>query len=378
MISSMLDEVDRGVVHALHIDGRVPFNRIGEVLGVSTQTVARRYRRLRAEFGLRVVGLPDPGRTSTTQWLVRLTCTPAAARKLAQALARRGDTSWVMLTSGGTELFLIVDGPGPDAPALLLDDLPRTSAITGISAHNVLHTYLGGPTAWPGRLTALDTEQRRKLLSHNIFGPDEPSVPAAANSSADNRHSVTTTETHRPTGHAEIHSSDPSGAGRQPNSPAGVHKPVSPTDAPLFSALRADGRATLSDMAGATGWSQSTVARRIADLRAAGALYFDVDIDDRVFGVTTRALLWATVVPGQLDAVAESLSQHEELAFVAATTGRTNLIAEALCPDPAALHRYLTRRLGSFDAIHALETTPVLYTVKSTAPPTALTSRPFP
>ncbi|MGW3541439.1 hypothetical protein [Nocardia niigatensis] len=58
---------------------------------------------------------------------------------------------------------------------------------------------------------------------------------------------------------------------------------------------------------------------------------------------------------GELDAVTESLSQHEELAFVAVTTGRIGLIAEALCPDPAALQRYPTRSLGSFDVIHALE-----------------------
>ncbi|GAB2508112.1 Lrp/AsnC family transcriptional regulator [Nocardia heshunensis] len=314
----MLDLVDRGLVHALHLDGRAPFNRIGEVLGVSTQTVARRYHRLRGDYGLRVVGLPDPGRTATTQWLVRLTCTPATTRKLADALARRDDTSWVMLTSGGTEVFLIVDGPGPDAPALLLDDLPRTTAITGISAHYVLHTYLGGPTAWPGRLTVLDAEQSRKLQPHN---------PSAATTS----------------------------------------RPVNAADAPLFAALRIDGRATLADLATATGWSQSTVARRIADLRAAGAMFLDVDLDDRALGVTTRALLWATVAPGQLDAVAESLSRHDELAFVAATTGHTNLIAEALCPDPAALHRYLIDRVGSFDAIHTLETTPILATVKSTA-----------
>ncbi|WP_157420505.1 Lrp/AsnC family transcriptional regulator, partial [Actinomadura kijaniata] len=44
----MLDEIDRGLVHALHLDGRASFGRIAEVLGVSTQTVTRRYRRLRA------------------------------------------------------------------------------------------------------------------------------------------------------------------------------------------------------------------------------------------------------------------------------------------------------------------------------------------
>jgi DNA-binding Lrp family transcriptional regulator len=58
----MLDDIDRGLIHALHVDARAPFSRIGGVLGVSTQTVARRYQRLRAEAGLRVIGLPDPAR----------------------------------------------------------------------------------------------------------------------------------------------------------------------------------------------------------------------------------------------------------------------------------------------------------------------------
>lgn len=71
--------MDRGLIHALHIDGRAPFSQIGAVLGVSNQTIARRYRRLRTEAGLRVVGLPDTSGIGKAQWLVRLTTTTAAA-----------------------------------------------------------------------------------------------------------------------------------------------------------------------------------------------------------------------------------------------------------------------------------------------------------
>ncbi|MFD7134491.1 AsnC family transcriptional regulator [Streptomyces sp. NPDC059894] len=41
----MLDDSDRGLIHALRIDGRAPFSAIADVLGVSAQTVSRRYRR---------------------------------------------------------------------------------------------------------------------------------------------------------------------------------------------------------------------------------------------------------------------------------------------------------------------------------------------
>jgi DNA-binding Lrp family transcriptional regulator len=43
----MLDDIDRGLIHALHLDARAPFSRVGSVLDVSTQTVARRYQRAR-------------------------------------------------------------------------------------------------------------------------------------------------------------------------------------------------------------------------------------------------------------------------------------------------------------------------------------------
>jgi DNA-binding Lrp family transcriptional regulator len=81
--------------------------------------------------------------------------------------------------------------------------------------------------------------------------------------------------------------------------------------------------------------------------------------------VSTRAMLWMAVAPPWLDRVATAMAGHDELAFVAATTGPSNLIAQALCHSPEDLHRYLTRRLGALDGITAIETAPVLQTVKA-------------
>ncbi|MEV4109717.1 AsnC family transcriptional regulator [Nonomuraea sp. NPDC049695] len=329
----MLDDLDRGLIHALHIDGRAPFSRIAEVLDVSTQTVARRYRRLRAEAGLRVVGLPAQDHTGQAQWAVRLTAAPSAAQALAHALARRPDTSWVKLASGGTEIFAIVQAPHDSRPSrsLLLHDIPRTSGITAVSAQLLLHTYLGGPTAWHGRLQALDERQRERLAAqaHTTAGAASPTA----------------------TDHAS-----PTAAG-----PASL----TAADHGLIDALRHDGRAGYAELAAATGWSQATVARRLADLRARELVFFDVEVHVAGYGVTTQALLWMTVAPAHLDRVATALASHHELAVVAATTGQTNLLAHALCPTPADLHRYLTRRLGALERISALETAPVLHTLKA-------------
>ncbi|MFG1679078.1 Lrp/AsnC family transcriptional regulator [Nonomuraea sp. NPDC049269] len=344
----MLDEVDRGLIHALHIDGRAPFGRIAEVLGTSTQTVARRYRRLRAEAALRVVGLPNPDRAGQNQWMIRLTATPSTVQDLSQSLARRADTSWVKLASGGTEIFAVIHASSDTqaVPTLLLHDIPRRASITAVSAHCLLHTYLGGPTAWRGHLEALTDQQQQQLE------PPRATDPPASRSSA--------------TGEL---SPRPPATDTSP-----LRAPLTRADHDLIDALRQDGRATHADLAAATGVSQATVARRLADLRANGAIFFDVEIAPAVLGATTQALLWMTVQPGHLDRVATTLAGHRELALVAATTGRTNLLANALCRSPADLHDYLTHRLGGLDAIHALETAPVLHTVKAAGPLTPAAS----
>ncbi|ONI72850.1 AsnC family transcriptional regulator [Actinosynnema sp. ALI-1.44] len=317
----MLDDLDRALVHALHIDGRVPFSRLAEVLGTSAQTMIRRYQRLRAEAGLRVIGLPSPGFDGYQQWIVRLTAGPASAQDIAHALARRPDTSWVQLTSGGTEISAIIRAlPGADQPhSLLLRDIPRTASVTAVSAHCILHMYLGGPTTWHGRTAALTPDQVAAL---------------------------------------------------SPPQPTGAHPELGPVEQRLLATLLHDGRASYSVLAEATGWSQSTVARRVAELRSSGAVFFDVDITAELPGQRTKAMLWMSIPPAEVDDVGRTLAQHGELAVVAATTGPTNLLATALCASPQALHEYLVGRLA-LPAITGIETSPVLHTVKQAGPLTA-------
>ena len=310
-----LDAVDRALIHALHIDGRAPFTKIGDVLGVSTQTVARRYRRLRAEASLRVVGLPDPQRAGQAEWMVRLTATPHTAQDLAHALARRADTAWIKLMSGGTEICVNVQAPAASDHSLLLRDIPRTASITAVSAHQLLHRYFGGPAAWLGRANSLDAAQIAAL-----------------------------TPVHQ-----------------------GPGKPLTGEDDALMAVLQRDGRASLAELATVTGWSAATVARRLADLQAGGTVFFELEVEPAPLGATTQALLWMAVAPAHLDRVAKKLSTHPEVALVAATTGSATLVAHALCPDAAALHHYLTHRLGALDAIRTLETAPVLRTIKAAA-----------
>lgn len=115
--SSGVDPLDLRILHALQLDGRAPFRRIADVLGVSDRTVARRFDRLRASGVARVTAVPDSTRTGQAEWVVRLRVLPGVAHAVADALAGRPDTPWVCLVSSGTEivcLFRTMDGaPAP-------------------------------------------------------------------------------------------------------------------------------------------------------------------------------------------------------------------------------------------------------------------------
>src|SRR5580658_8355561 len=122
-----VDDTDRQLTQCLGVDGRASFAAIAEVLGVSDQTIARRYRRLRSTGALRVVGLPSP-KKGYASWFLRMRCVPGSGEAIATALARRDDTAWVQLLSGDTEVLCALRGdPREGSDALgFLDVLPAS------------------------------------------------------------------------------------------------------------------------------------------------------------------------------------------------------------------------------------------------------------
>ncbi|WP_181781689.1 Lrp/AsnC family transcriptional regulator [Pseudonocardia pini] len=308
-----IDDLDRRILHALAVDGRAPFARIGEVLGVSDRTVARRWARLRETDRVRLVGAADGLRLGGAQWIIRMHCQPGSATEIAHALARREDTRWVQLLSGGTEISASVQAWSPEErDELILQRLQRTAPVVSITAHGILHTFGGGPDVFHGLRVLPEAEIA--ALRPVLRGPEATDLTDA--------------------------------------------------DRPLMRVLSRDGRAPLAELAAATGWSESTVGRRIDALRAAGLLFFDVDVPDDLLGYHAYSRLWLTVSPAHLAEAGRAIAAHSEVAFCAATTGRSNLVVSAICRDQRDLYRYLTERIGALPMIGEVETAPVMRTLK--------------
>ncbi|GAA4533794.1 Lrp/AsnC family transcriptional regulator [Amycolatopsis samaneae] len=145
---AILDEADQALVAALRVDGRASWTRLAAVLGVSEQTVARRYRRLHSAGLLRVVGIPIGRRLGYAEWLFRIQCTPTTAPAVALALAGRPDILWIDLLAGGTEIICFPHARSvSERDDLLLDKLPRSGRVTGVSAQAVLRQFFREPLA---------------------------------------------------------------------------------------------------------------------------------------------------------------------------------------------------------------------------------------
>ena len=300
------DALDTKITHCLQAAPRASFATIGAVLGVSEQTVARRFRRLRAAGAVRVIAFVDPTPFGRQSWLLRIFCRPDAAMKVGKALAIRDDVQWVALMDGGTQVGCVLRPRTQDAQdQLLLRQLPRTVQITRIEAASVIHVFRGSTTRdWRLGEDFLTEEQEAKLA--------ESTVPRTGRR-------VTLTD----------------------------------QDNPLLRTLMADGRATYAELRSAAGadWTEARIRRRVNELREAGVLYFDVDVDDAAFGNPLSAQLRLSVTPARLQSVGDAICKHPAVRFCGATTGSASITMSVGFDGVESLYRFVSEDVGRLDGV---------------------------
>ncbi|MFT3661189.1 MAG: AsnC family transcriptional regulator [Gordonia sp. (in: high G+C Gram-positive bacteria)] len=307
-----IDGLDRRIAQALQVRPRASFSDIGAVLDVAEQTVARRYRRLRREGLLRVTMVYEPVALRSTPWQIRLHCRPDGADAIAKALGARQDVSWVVIQDAGSEVgFGLRAIDDAHADELLGRLLPKAAPVLEVSAHAVLHTFVGGSRGhyWKGWDDRLSETQIHLLRSRDdLPGPDGSSAPA-----------------------------------------------LTAEDRRLVTELARDGRIPFASLARTTGMTVGRATRRVEALLRSGAAYLDVDIAPALSGAGTTATFWMTVAPARLHAVGEALARHPAIPFAAAITGSANLVATLVVPRRADVYRFLTGALADIDGILGYE-----------------------
>jgi DNA-binding Lrp family transcriptional regulator len=317
--SATIDRFDQQIIRSLQLAPRAPFSVISRVLGVSEQTVARRYRRLRADGLMRIVAVLDPRLLGESSWMVRVRCRPDGTGAIADALARRDDVSWVSIIGGGSEVLCAVSSRTREQRDVLLSrQLPRTSAVLGMDAAIRLHVFSADDNHWSVFADALSPAQTRQLIG------SPGSVSGAAQ--------------------AEVEFTN--------------------EDEPLLATLKRDGRASTAALAAAAGITEARVTRRLNTLLTSGALYLDVDLAAGPLGYSAQATLWLTAAPAHIAAVGETLGDLPDVAFAAAISGRSNLYAAVLCRDTDHLYRFVTEEVAAIEGVQTMEISPIQRVVK--------------
>lgn len=271
--SAGLEETDLAIANALQIAPRASWAVLGDVLGLSPATVARRWNRLsdHGQAWVTATGSPRLWRTLCDAFL-DVQCHPAARGRVALALARDPRTKSVMEVASGRDLHInVITRDLPALSRFVLDQVSRLPGVVKVDVQISTRIYLSGH-AW--RLDALSREQRETLQ------PPPPTAPLTQSLSA--------------------------------------------ADRALLLALAPDGRLPVTELAERTGASHTATRRRLSRLEQTGIASFRCEISQHLTGWPVSTLLWGRVPPGDRRRISDRLSRMPEVRLLVATSGTTN------------------------------------------------------
>jgi Lrp/AsnC family transcriptional regulator for asnA, asnC and gidA len=102
----MLDEIDRAIVSQLQYDGRLPFTRIAEELGITEGAVRRRVKQMIDDGKLQIVGVVEPQELGWTEAsMVGITVQSDMIEEVADAIAKLPEVTYLFQAAGEFDLF---------------------------------------------------------------------------------------------------------------------------------------------------------------------------------------------------------------------------------------------------------------------------------
>ncbi len=101
-----LDEIDRQIIDALHIDGRVAFAQVAEQLGVSPGMIRQRYSRLVERGDLKVVAITNPLRRGfESMAMIGIRADGSKLLEVADKISKLDEVIYLVISSGRFDIF---------------------------------------------------------------------------------------------------------------------------------------------------------------------------------------------------------------------------------------------------------------------------------
>ncbi|MEV7085192.1 Lrp/AsnC family transcriptional regulator [Streptomyces sp. NPDC093085] len=316
-----IDDLDRRVIAALQLNGRAPWSAVARWVGVSETTVQRRYKALKEQGLLRVVGTLELDRTREgSSMLVRVQARPGHGLDLADRLAASPDVRFLAVVTGTADLVVdFVARDNDEMMRMLFTDLPGADLITSTEAVAVIRAFRSA-SMWDTGV--LPPEAAKDLR------------PAAVTSPCDREDWDATPQA------------------------------MTALEQEVVAALKEDGRTQISALARRLGHTESGVSRAMDRLISRGVLHFRTLAEPALLGYDAEFMVWLSIEPHHLDRAGRRLAGHPGTKFLAAATGRFNLVGHMVLPRRTDLFRYTVDVLGELPGLIASDVTLHLATLK--------------
>ena len=272
----MPDVEDQRLLHALQLHPRIPWSRLGPVLGLDPGALSRRWTRL-VSGGLAWTScfpIFEHGRERLrTLALVEVQVAPGSRESTIRALGEHPEILSIHCTSGERDLYLTLAGPDVHGIDRFVDETVATvPRIVRTRTTYVLRTFQQGSSWRFDALTPDEAEEIRRTV---------PWTRREARLSTDYLR--------------------------------------------VIEALEDDTRRSVTSIHEETGRSISSVSRAIDAITSNGWAAFRVDVAERAFGWNVSAMLWLRVPAGEVERVGTSLTSIRQARFCASVAGHGDL-----------------------------------------------------
>ena len=126
------------------------------------------------------------------------------------------------------------------------------------------------------------------------------------------------------------------------------------TDKGIIRELQVDGRLSYADLAPRVGLSAPATRQRVQRLMDSGVLQVVAVTDPLALGLPVMALV-GIAVAGDVRAVADAVSQVENVIYVVLTSGSFDLFAEVVCHDMDELFTVVNDHIKGLEGVTTTE-----------------------
>ncbi len=140
---------------------------------------------------------------------------------------------------------------------------------------------------------------------------------------------------------------------------------VTPTDRAIIRLLQQNSRSSYAELSRKTGIPESTIRRRMERLQEIGVIEFSMVADPAKLGYQLRAIIGLKLDVRELEPIAATLREMEEVAFAAFVTGSFDVIIHVVVEHQEGLVNLL-QRLAGIEGIRSTETFVMPWVIKPT------------